>query len=80
VPRLERVSIEGFQVKMGGKGTINGNPCVVEAFAVDYAAWVGPEPKPDWFEIAVFTANSSAPAYFAHGPVIKGDIVVFPGS
>jgi len=80
VPRLAGVGISGNEAKMWGKGFFNGRPCHVEAVAVDYSMWFGPQLKPDWFEIRVFTEDTSTPAYIAYGPVIRGDIVVFPGT
>ena len=79
VRRLHSVVIDGHKATMSGKGTMNGKPCYVEATAIDNSMWVGPEARPDFFEIRAFTSNADAPVYQASGPVIQGDIVVYPG-
>ncbi|MDH7600898.1 MAG: hypothetical protein QHI38_01970 [Armatimonadota bacterium] len=77
VPRIDWAAIEGNSIKMRGKGTLNGQPALVEVKAVDngpFAAGVAP----DEFYIRATspTADAVTAVYEAGGPLIGGDIVV----
>lgn len=78
VPRIEKMELLDNVAVMKGKGTLNGQPAMVEVRAVDNGFPVGSAIKPDEFYITAVPLNTDASdaGYQAGGPLISGDIVV----
>lgn len=79
VPRFHSVVIDGFTAIMRGRGYIDRVSCYVEAIAVDTGYIDGEVMWPDRFSIKAYREDAAMPLYEATGPVVKGDIIVWPG-
>ena len=84
VPKLSRMLVSGNKAVLEGPGMLNGKPVFVTVVAVDNEKTpvdcpAGTDCKlPDWFSIKAVAQNTDAvkPAYYAEGPLARGDIKV----
>ena len=79
VPKLSRMVVSGNKAVLEGPGMMNGKPVFVTVVGVDNEGLRCDGGRClDWFSIKAVAPNTDAvkPAYYAEGPLARGDIKV----